>query len=222
MKSDKSDLGAIHQLTDNEQDFLKHKRKQLLYLKGENLFKQGAFASHVIYIQTGLVKVYLQTQPNKQMNVSIAKPGDFLAFGSVFGDDTYSYSAIAIKDSEVCMIDKDGLRELLFRNNDFAMRITESNFKLERHHMDIIASLSYKQMRGKLATALIYLSSEDLMEENVFQYLNRQEIAGFAAISNESGIKFLKEFEKEGILKLKNRDIEILDTKRLNTISKMG
>lgn len=222
MKSDKSNLGEVHRLSLNEREFLKHKRKQLLYLKGENLFKQGAFASHVIYVQTGLVKVYLQTMPNKRMNVSIARPGDFLAFGSVFGEDSYSYSAVAIKDSDVCMIDKDGLRELLLKNNQFAMKITSNILRLERHHMNIISSLSYKQMRGKLATALIYLSSEELREENIFRYLTRQDIADFAAISNESGVKFLKEFEKEEIIRLKNKDIEILDSKRLEAIAKMG
>ena len=215
-------MGEIHRLTENEQEFLKHKRKQLLYQRGENIFKQGAFASYVTYIQTGLVKVYLDVLPNKIMNVSIAKPGDFLAFGAVFGEDVYSYSAVAVKDTEICMIDKDGLRELLYKNNEFAMRITSNNYRIEHQHLNLIASLSYKQMRGKLASALLYLSSDDLLEEDIFKYLTRQEIAGFAAISNESGIKFLKEFEKEGILKLKNKDIEILDRARLSEISRIG
>lgn len=222
MKNSNKDIGELHRLTEDEQDFFKHKKKQLLYLKGENIFKQGAFAPFVIYVQSGLVKVYLQALHNKQVNISIAKPGDFLAFGAVFGEAEYSYSAVTLKDAEICMIDKEGLRELLFKNNEFAMRITSNNFKIEKHHLDIIANLSYKQMRGKLASALLYLSSEELKNENVFQYLTRQEIAGFAAISNESGVKFLKEFENEKIIKLKNRDIEILDPGRLNIISKMG
>lgn len=222
MKIERKKLGEEHRLSENEKEFLKHQRKQLRYLKGETIFKQGAFAPYVIYVQSGLIKIYLQAVDSKQMNISIAKPGDFLAFGAVFGEEEYSYSAVPIKDSDICMIDKDGLKELLFKNNDFAMQISSNNYKLEKHHMNIIASLSYKQMRGKLASALLYLSSEELKDEKVFQYLSRQDIAGFAAISNESGIKFLKEFEKENILRLNNKDIEIIDPVRLNTISKMG
>ncbi len=210
------------ELTVGEQDFLNYKKKQLTYLKGENIFKQGAFAPYVIYIHSGLVKVYLQTGYEKQINISIAKSGDFLAFASVFGEDVYTYSSVAITDAEICMIDKEGLKELLFKNNDFAMRITSSNYKNENHLLNIISSISYKQMRGKLATALLYLSSAVLLDEQIFQHLTRHDIADFASISTESAIKFLKEFEKEGILKLDGKDIVIKEYERLSTIAKSG
>ena len=61
-------------LSERDQEIVKHKKKQLLYAKGENLFKQGAFATYVMYIQSGLVKVYLQTAPGKKVNIRIAGP----------------------------------------------------------------------------------------------------------------------------------------------------
>lgn len=220
--TDKRELNQIHPLSDSDQEFLAHKKKQLRYLKGENIFKQGAFAPYVMYVQSGLVKVYLQTGHNKQLNIRIAKSGDFLAFSSVFGEDVYTYSSVAIKDSDICMIDKDGLRQLLFKNNEFAMRVTSNNYKNEKELLNIITSISYKQMRGKLATALIYLSAKELLAEDIFHYLTRQDIADFASISTESAIKFLKEFEKEGILKLDGKDIHISDYKALQNMAKNG
>ena len=88
--------------------------------------------------------------------------------------------------------------------------------------MELVASMSYKQMRGKLATALLYLDSDLLRSEEVFNYLTRQDIADFASISVESVIKFLKEFEKEGILSLAGKDIVITDPQRLTEISATG
>ena len=198
---------------------LSENRTQLTYLKGETLFKQGAFAPHVLFIQSGLIRVHLQTGRNKVQNLWISKAGDFLAFSSMFGERTYSYSAVAMKDAELLMIDKESLRKLLQTNPEFGFRITSKNYKSEKHLMDIVASLSYKQMRGKLATALLYLSSESLKGEEVFSYLTRQDIADFASISVESVIKFLKEFEKEGILSLAGKNIEISDMQRLEEIS---
>ncbi len=84
----------------------------------------------------------------------------------------------------------------------------------------MIGNLSYKQMRGKLASALLYLSSETFLQEGVFQYLTRQDISDFASISTESTIKFLKEFEAEKIIELKKRDIQITDQQRLEDMSK--
>ena len=201
---------------------LSENRTQITYLKGETVFKQGAFAPHVLFIQSGLIRVYLQTGRNKVQNLWISKSGDFLAFSSMFGERTYSYSAVAMKDAELLMIDKESLRKLLQTNPEFSFRITTKNFNSEKHLMELVASLSYKQMRGKLATALLYLTSETLEGEEVFNYLTRQDIADFASISVESVIKFLKEFEKESILSLTGKDIVIIDPQRLTEISTTG
>ena len=166
-----------------ELTLINDKKTQLTYLRGENLFKQGAFAPNVLYIIDGLVKIFLQTGYEKQINISLAKAGDFLAFSSVFGENVYNYSAIALKDSRICMIDKEGLKQLLKSNPDFAIRVTARSLKNERHVYEIIKNISYKQMRGKLASALLYLSDDDWAGEDVFQYLTRQDIADFAVVA---------------------------------------
>mgnify|MGYP005643047765 CR=1 FL=1 len=82
----KKELNQLHTFSESDQEFLAHKKKQLRYLKGENIFKQGAFAPYVMFVQSGLVKVYLQTGLNKQLNIRIAKSGDFaiLIFSCLF------------------------------------------------------------------------------------------------------------------------------------------
>ena len=197
-------------------------KTKITYLKGENIFKQGAFAPYVIYIVSGLVKVYLQTGYDKQISISISRSGEFLAFSSIFGENIHTYSTQAITDAEICMIEKESLKDALLKNPEFALQITSKNYRNERHLLEIIKNLSYKQMRGKLASALLYLSQEEFLEENIFEYLSRQDIADFASISTESAIKFLKEFEKEKILKLNGKDILILNSEKLEQMSKNG
>ncbi len=203
---------ALNQLAQN--------KTRITYLKGETIFKQGAFAPYVIYVVSGLIKVYLQTGYEKQVNISLANTGDFLAFASIFGENIHTYSTQAMKNSEICMIEKEKLKEILLQNPQFALEITSKNYRNERHLLEIIKNLSYKQMRGKLASGLLYLSQEEFLKENIFEYLSRQEIADFASISTESAIKFLKEFEKDNIIKLRGKGIEITDRKKLEIISK--
>jgi CRP/FNR family transcriptional regulator, polysaccharide utilization system transcription regulator len=201
---------------------LNEHKTQITYLKGENIFKQGAFAPYVIYVVKGLIKVYLQTGYDKQINISLAKPGDFLAFSSIFGENIHTYSTQALNDSEICMIEKESLKQVLVDNPQFALEITSKNYKNESHLFEIIKNISYKQMRGKLASSLLYLSQDDYLKEDVFLCLTRQDIADFASISTESAIKFLKELEKEKVLKLEGKNIEILDVKKLESISRNG
>ncbi|NLO02137.1 MAG: Crp/Fnr family transcriptional regulator, partial [Bacteroidales bacterium] len=198
----------MQQLQVDFSELIKNKT-QITYLKGETIFKQGAFAPYIIFIVRGLVKVYLQTGFEKQINISLAKSGDFLAFSSVFGEKIHTYSAQALKDSLICMIEKESLTEVLLQNPGFALDVTSKNYRNERHLLELIRNISYKQMRGKLASALLYLSQEEYLKEDVFEFLTRQEIADFASISTESAIKFLKEFEKEEILQLDGRCIVI-------------
>lgn len=215
-------FSMMQDLSDSDQEILKHKKKQLIYSRGENIIKQGAFANYVIYIQSGLVKVYLQTAPGKRVNIRIAGPGDYLAISSLFGEEFYTYSAVAIKEAEICMIDKEGLRQLLHSNTEFALGITTQNIRCESHLFNLISSISQKQMRGKLATALLYLSSDAFLKEDIFKHLTRQDMAEFAAITTESAIRYLKEFEKEGMVVLKGKDIRITDLARLTDIARKG
>jgi CRP/FNR family transcriptional regulator len=201
---------------------LNAQKTRVQYLKGENIFKQGAFAPYVMYVVEGLVKVYLQTGFDKQINVSIAKPGDFLAFASIFGEPVHTYSSQALTNAEICMIEKEGLKQILLENPEFALEVTSKNYRNERHLLEIIRNVSYKQMRGKLASSLLYLSQDIYLKENIFLFLSRQDIADFASISAESAIKFLKEFEKEGMLLLSGKNIEITDVAKLENISKNG
>ena len=64
---------------------LAQNKTRITYLKGETIFKQGAFAPYVLFVVRGLVKVYLQTGFEKQVNISLEKTGNFLAFSSIFG-----------------------------------------------------------------------------------------------------------------------------------------
>lgn len=214
--------GCFQKLNPEELAFISDKKTQISYLKGETIIKQGAFASHVLFVNRGLVRIYLQTGTNKQLNIRIAQKGDFMAFTSIFGDYIYNYSAVAIVDSAICMIDKEALKQLLLRNPEFALEITSRNYQIENRYLEIISNISYKQMRGKLASALLYLTGEEFHEENLFQYLTRQDIADFASITIESAIKFLKEFEKDGIITLDGKNIEVIDKENLSMISKNG
>ncbi|MCF8297999.1 MAG: Crp/Fnr family transcriptional regulator [Saprospiraceae bacterium] len=214
--------GCFQDLSSEDVVFLNENKTQVTYLKGETIFKQGAFAPHVLFVNKGLVRVYLQTGREKQINIHLARQGDFMAFSSIFNTNTYQYSAIALSDSSICMIEKEALKKIILKNPDFALQLTSRNYQAETRYLEIIKNVSYKQMRGKLASALLYLSSEEYKDDNVFQYLSRQDIADFASITVESAVKFLKEFEKEGLISQEGKNIIIQNRQVLNDLDMKG
>lgn len=214
--------GCFNNLPQKDIDFLNEKKTQVSYLKGEMIFKQGAFAPHVLFVNKGLALVYLQVGKTKQINFRLARQSDYLAFSTVFNKKSYQYSAISLSDSTFCMIEKEALKEVLLRNADFALQITSKNNMYESRYIDIIKNLFYKQMRGKLASAILYLTSDEFKNDNVFQFLTRQNIADFASITVESTVKFLKEFEKDGFIKLDGKNILIKNKQGLKDIDLRG
>lgn len=209
-------------LSEEDLAILNSSKIQVTYLKGETIIKQGAFANNVLFINQGLVRNFIQTGTNRQVNLRLLKAGDFMAFFTIFGELVYPYSAIALKETSVCMMEKEMLKELLVKNPRFALDMTSRNYQREHRYLDVISDLSYKQMRGKLASTLLYLSSDEFKEEDVFDCITRQEIADFASVTIESAIKFIKEFEKEKMLTIENKRILISDKESLEKISRIG
>jgi len=213
---------CFQSLYPEELEFLNSRKTHLTYLKGETIFKQGAFAPYILYVVSGLARVYLQVDRTHQVNLRMVREGDFMAFSSVFGENVYSYSAVAVKDATICMIDKTAMKQLFMKNADFAIRILNRNCRSETRYLELIQNFSSKQMRGKLASALLYLSAPEFLQEDIFQFLTRQDIADFASVTAESAVRFIKEFEKEGILELNGRNIILRDQEKLEEISRLG
>ena len=83
-------------------------------------------------------------------------------------------------------------------------------------------SLTQKQMHGRMADALIFLS-EEVFESDEFEIpLSRQDLADMTAMSKDSAIRILKEFEKDDLAQLKGRMVKIKKPSSLHNISNHG
>jgi CRP/FNR family transcriptional regulator len=85
-----------------------------------------------------------------------------------------------------------------------------------------MVSLTQKQMHGRMADGLLYLSKDFYDSESFDMHLSRQEIADITAMSKDSAIRILKDFERDGIIRLQGSKISILDADQLNDISLKG
>lgn len=214
--------GCFKQLIPSELEFINHNKTQILYRKGETICKEKAYASNVLYIADGLVKLYLESPDNRHINLKILKTSEYIGLSSVYGDNIYHYSALALVDSTICMINKDSFRKLLIDNGHFAADIIQWYCRKETQLFDRIKSLGHKQMHGRLADTLLYLCDESFDQQVLFNSLSRKDIADFACISTESTVRLLTELKKDCIIDMEGKMIKILDKEHLNQISIRG
>ena len=213
---------SFQKLNEDELKFIEDNKTLINYSKGENLCKQGAFASYVMFVSSGLIKLYLENVSSKFTNIRILKSTEFIGLSSIFEENIYNYSAIALKESNVCLIEKEALKTLILKNGAFASEIMRGFCQNETLLYNRIKSISYKQMNGRLADTLLYFSSEELLKEDIFKYLSRKDIADYACISKESTVKLLTEFKTEKLIDIDGKSIKILELEKLKNISKRG
>jgi CRP/FNR family transcriptional regulator len=80
----------------------------------------------------------------------------------------------------------------------------------------------YKQMNGRMADTILYIDSLKNEKAEIFQLLSRKDLADFAGISTESTVKLLKQFEKDGLIELNEKDLRVVKYDELNEISRRG
>jgi CRP-like cAMP-binding protein len=213
---------CFQMLSPEEAEVVRSSKTQVLFRKDDNLTKQGAFASYVLFIIDGFAKQYLEGDGIKNYNLRIVKPGEFLGLSVVFSENTFNYSTVAITDCHVFLVEKEAIAKVVKQNGMFGFNIIKRYCEQNTNLINTVRNLMYKQMNGRMADALLYLDSFKNEKAEIFQLLSRKDIADFAGISTESTVKLLKMFEKDGLIKLNEKDIKIIKHTELLEISRRG
>lgn len=216
------DAPCFRDLLPEEVYLARESKTMVVFHKGENLAKQGAFASSVLFIIDGLAKRYVEGDAGRNYNISLVKSGEFLGLSAAFGASTYPYSAVALTEVSACLIEKDTVASLAKNNGVFAHSIISRYCQNNNLLYTAISKLTNKQMNGRMADALLYLDTVQQKGQQVFTQLSRKDIADFAGVSTESAVKLLKSFEKDGLIKLDDKDIVLLRRAALEDLSRRG
>ncbi len=213
---------CFQMLTSDEVELVRASKTQVIFRKGDNLTKQGAFASYVLFVIKGLAKQYIEGDATRNYNLRIIKPGEFVGLSAVFSKNTFNYSSVAITDCHVMLVEKAAIEKVAKNNGMFGFNIIKRYCEQNANLFDTLRTIVYKQMNGRMAETLLYIDNFKAENEEVFQLLSRKDIADFAGTSTESTVKLLKSFEKDGLIKLNEKDIEILNRENLIQIAKRG
>ncbi len=213
---------CFQMLTGEEAEMVRNSRTQVLFRKGDTLTKQGAFASYILFLISGVVKQYIEGSDNRSFNIRIVQEGDFIGLSSVFSKGVYTYSTTALTDCQVMLIGKESLAGIIQGNGTFSYHLIQRFFNQNADLHEVLLNQQFKQMHGRLAGTLLYLNALKNTLPIIFQLMTRKDLADFAGISTESTVKLLKSFEKEGLLELQEKDIVLLDVDHLKEIQKRG
>ncbi len=212
---------AASKLSEEEIEKLSFSCALVKFHKGDSLIKQGTFSTNVAYLRKGLAMIHIAGPYHEQI-VRIVKAPGYLALPTTFGDKINQYSVTAIETSEVCFIDIDTFRYLLKVNHDFSYEILLEVCRNELEVFHRCANRTQKQMRGKIADVLLEMSDR-IYNSDIFSIpVNQEEIGNLVDSSRESVSRVLTEFDRDGIIRISGKKIEVLNKKSLLLISANG
>ena len=214
-------VNIFKKLSDTELDLLNGNRFEVTFKAGEVMFKQGTPSPHFLCLTTGLAKIYIEGY-GKNLILGLVKPVEYIFGPGIYVDNRHHYSASAVEDSSACLVDVNTYKQLIRENPDFAEEFIKRVSQQSIFNFEQVISLTQKQMHGRIADALFYLS-EKIYCQNPFEMnISRQDLADLSGMSKESAIRILKEFKEEGILHVEGNTFYILNQKQLRQISETG
>ncbi len=191
------------------------------YKKKETLLKQNSHCSHIIHVNKGLVKVFTERRNEKNIIFDITHSDGFIGLLDL-NSDNYSYSAVALKESDVCLIPKEEFIDLIQQNKSLAKFLFGIQSNQHTYLINKLTSLGTKQMHGRLADVILYLCDKKYSNEDLFNHITRKELSEMTGMSPESAIRLLTEFKNDGLINMNGKKIEINNIELLTRLSDIG
>jgi CRP-like cAMP-binding protein len=193
-------------------------RKNLLFKKGETIFREGDPVKGVYFVYTGKVKVHKRWGLEKELIIRIAKKGDIFGHRGLGHDNHYPISATALEPLNACYIDLDFFRSTAKINHHFVYELMLFFADELQESEQKMRNLAHMQVRGRVAQALLALKEKfgTTQQGTIDITLSRQDLASFAGTTYETVFRIINELVRDGIIRLNGKNILIEDQGRLN------
>lgn len=212
-------------LNDAQKEILNNHHICTNYKKGEIIYKEGDRPSGLICLSKGKVKVIKEGVGGREQIVRMTKPIGFIGYRALFAGNHYISSAVAIEDSQICMIERDALFEVIRQNGDLALAMLKAMAIELGLSNERTVTLTQKHIRGRLAESLLFLADTFGYEDDnqtIKVYLSREDIANLSNMTTSNAIRTLSSFAHEKVISLDGRKIKILELDQLRRISSLG
>jgi len=209
-------------LTQDEMTHLNDHRHEVRFNPGETIFKEGGALTHIGCITSGLVKVYTEGINKRNFIFYILKETSLIGGPGFMDDNRLHYSATALTNVTACFIEVEAFVKVISTNHQFTTEMFKMINRKSGIYMDKLVSLTQKQMPGRIADTLLYLSDEIYEAADFTVDVSRQDIADLSAMSKESAIRIIKEFKDANYITCEGNNFSIKDHEALKKVSQTG
>lgn len=212
----------FQELTPEELALVAKNKREVFYKKGEIICEEGKPINELLYLKSGLVKLFKSSPGNRDQIISLAKPMDCVGLLTVFHGINYKFSLSALEDSVIFSVDMSLINKFIFQNSIFSCSLLRKMSKLADEIIQHNLELNQRHLRGRIAHILLDFINDIYKTHSFDLPISRKEMGEIIGMTTENVIRILSEFRKDNIIEINGKNITIKDIKRLEKISEHG
>jgi CRP/FNR family transcriptional regulator len=189
------------------------------FKKGQSLFADGMKAAGMYGIISGKVKIYKMSLEGKEQILHIFGEGEFFGEVPVFAGGNYPAHAEALEDSRFLFFPRAEFVRLIQREPSLAMNMLAILSLRLRRFTHLIEDLSLKEVPGRLAAYLLYMSDRDGGSSRLELDITKGQLASLLGTIPETLSRILGRMSQQELIRVEGRKIEILDREALEGLA---
>jgi CRP-like cAMP-binding protein len=185
--------------------------------KGDYLFHEGDPAHGFYIVQRGAVNVHRVTAAGKEQVIHVFRTGDSFAEIAVASVTGYPADARALEPTQVLLVQKEGILELLKRQPELALRMLASMSSHLRVLVTQIEDLTVKDVETRLANWLVKRCPAPPGESpvNIELTVTKRVLAAELGTVSETFSRTLAKFRQQRLVSVKGKTLTVLSPAKL-------
>jgi CRP/FNR family transcriptional regulator, anaerobic regulatory protein len=182
--------------------------------RGEALFRSGEAFQSLYAVRTGFFKSCVASEDGREQVTGFQMAGELLGLDGI-GTERHTCDAVALEDSQVCVIPFHQLEDLSRELSDLQRQFHKiMSREIVRDH-GVMLLLGSMRAEERLAAFLLNLTqrlqNRGFSPRELVLRMTREEIGSYLGLKLETVSRTFSKFQDDGLLEVKQRQIRILD-----------
>ncbi|MFB2837399.1 Crp/Fnr family transcriptional regulator [Floridanema evergladense] len=203
----------------DEVDALLNIAQQQSFQKGETIFWEGDAGTGFFLVISGKVKVFKISPEGKEQILQVFGTGEHFAEVPAFDGQVFPASAAALEKTKLLFFPRTTFLELLKDRPNLAVNLLKIFARHLRRFAKVIEDLSLREVPGRLAAYLLYLSDRTGNQNEVELDLTKGQLAALLGTIPETLSRVFAKLSQEEIITLNGSTVKLLDLQRLKFLA---
>ena len=190
--------------------------------RGQIIFSEGDEGTGFYVVVSGRVKIFKLSPEGKEQILHIFGPGDPFGEVAVFSGQHFPANAEAMEASRLFFFPRDSFADLIKRNPSLALNMLAILSRRLRRFANLIDDLSLKEVPGRLAAHLLFLTGRKEGAEELELTITKSQLASLLGTIPETLSRILGKMTTQGLIETDGRRIKILDREALEDLVESG